>query len=134
MLHPAVGFYLFKRVNPLLLNTMALLAVATFTAATPWNRTLWGMVLTVLVNGIFMGMIDGGMNYKLQCFETANSCSFWLVGNMSILHLWGKESSSFLQGNYIYIYLYFEAQLITLIKFNFKDFIAHSVLVDLLAR
>jgi FHS family Na+ dependent glucose MFS transporter 1 len=65
------------------LNVQALIAItcglsAIFLGILPFNRTLWGLIVTFFANGLVNGMLDTG-------------------SNLMVLVLWGKENGPFMQ-------------------------------------
>lgn len=74
---------LFVGVTFAYVNVQALIAItcglsAIFLGILPFNRTLWGLILTFFANGIVNGMLDTG-------------------SNLMTLVLWGKENGPFMQ-------------------------------------
>lgn len=74
----AVGFLLYRRTNPFLMNSFLLLASAGLMTLTPYNRTLAGLLATLFANGYAIGMVDS-------------------IGNLTILHMFGNECEIFMQ-------------------------------------
>lgn len=68
----------YKYFNPMLALGVCIAFKTIVLVIAPYNRTLWGMVLTFFTNGLAGGCLDS-------------------VGNVWILDIWGKEASPFMQ-------------------------------------
>lgn len=73
-----VGGILIDFVDQQLVLIFSLLITCVSLSAVPWISSLWGIIITFGINGIFSGAIDS-------------------VSNIWILHIWGKESPPFMQ-------------------------------------
>ncbi|XP_015793768.1 sodium-dependent glucose transporter 1A [Tetranychus urticae] len=73
-----IAGFLMEAFNEQLVMGVAALINGIALSITAWNRTLWGIVITMFVNGLSMSHVDTG-------------------SNVCILRYWGRSSGSFLQ-------------------------------------
>lgn len=54
-----MGFLLYPCINPFLCGFLCLLSAAACMIIIPYNRTIVGLIITLVANGVSLGMIDG---------------------------------------------------------------------------